>query len=79
MTHLTSPEHFAHMRAVKRYMAKVKREGVCSVCVHRQCTLGRWHCRNDESKQFGACLNTQDAYPRFQVVENVLDEFKDAA
>lgn len=79
MSELTSPEQFVHMRQVKRYMAKVRRDGICCVCIHRQQTLGQWHCRNDESKQRGACQLTQASYPKFQVVENVLDEFKDAA
>lgn len=78
MSELTPPERAAHMRQVKRYMATVRREGLCRVCVHRECTFNRWHCRNAPEKQDGACMKG-NGYPRFQVVDNVLEEFADAA
>ena len=79
MTHLTGPENHAHHRQLKRYMVTVRKEGICRVCIHREKTLGVWHCRNAPDKQHGACQQQPGSYPRFQVVENVLEEFADAA
>lgn len=79
MSELTTPEKFAHRRQLKRYMATVRKCGICRVCVHREQTFGQWHCRNAPEKQHGACKREPGSYPQFQVVENVLDEFKDAA
>lgn len=68
-----------HVRQIKRYKVALRRDGACRFCVHGQKTDASWHCRNAPGKTFGACMARQDSYPKFQVVENVLEEFADAA
>lgn len=66
-------------RQVKRYTAAMRRDGICRFCIHGQKTGDTFHCRNAPEKTHGACMQSADSYPRFQVVENVLEEFADAA
>ena len=67
-----------HRRQVKRYTAHLRRHGACSVCVHGVKGESGYHCRNAPYKTHGACMASESGYPRFQVVEGVLDQFKDA-
>lgn len=67
-----------HRRQVKRYTAALRRDGLCRFCIHGQKTGDTFHCRNAPEKAHGACMASESGYPRFQVVEGVLDQFKDA-
>ncbi len=69
---------FHHRRRLKRYGAALVRHGLCRMCVHRERTGEAWHCRNAPQKQQGACMEGDGSYPKFKVVENILDEFSDA-
>lgn len=66
-----------HRRQVKRYAAALRRDGLCRFCIHGQKTGDTFHCRNAPDKTHGACMDSPASYPRFQVVEGVLDQFKD--
>jgi hypothetical protein len=67
-----------HQRQVKRYTAHLRRHGACSVCIHGVQGEAGYHCRNAPEKSRGACMESAGGYPRFQVVEGVLDRFQDA-
>lgn len=67
-----------HARQLKRFNAAVRRHGICRVCIHGVQGESGYHCRNAPEKQNGACMKGE-GYPRFQVVDNVLEEFADAA
>lgn len=66
-------------RQVKRYGAALRKDGACRFCIHGVRGPDGFHCRNAPEKARGACMETVDAYPRFQVIEDVLEEFKDGA
>lgn len=68
-----------HRRQVKRYMAALRRDGACRFCIHGQESDGAFHCRNAPEKSHGTCMQSPSQFPRFQVVENVLEEFADGA
>ena len=66
-----------HARQLKRFNAAVRRHGICRVCIHGVQGESGYHCRNAPAKTRGACMDSPASYPRFQVVEGVLDQFKD--
>lgn len=69
----------ASRRQVKRYGLALRKDGLCRMCIHGAKTGEAWHCRNAPGKTHGACMVSSESYPRFQVRENVLGEFADAA
>ena len=66
-----------HDRQLKRYRVALQREGLCRMCIHGVLGVNGYHCRNAPEKTHGACMASESGYPRFQVVEGVLDQFKD--
>ncbi len=66
----------ATARMWKRYRARVRRQGRCSVCQFRELTDGTFHCRRQLDRQ-GAC-DTDGRLPAFRLDDEVLDELRDA-
>jgi hypothetical protein len=60
----------------KRVKAARRRHGICCLCVHREVTDGRYHCRNREDRSHGACTINTDK-PQFLFDDTVLGEFED--
>lgn len=66
----------ATARMWKRYRARVRRQGLCSVCQFRELTDGAFHCRRQPDRQ-GAC-DIDGRLPAFRLDDEVLDELRDA-
>lgn len=66
----------ATARMWKRYRARVRRMGRCSVCQFRELTDGTFHCRRQPDRQ-GACA-IDGKLPAFRLDDEVLDELRDA-
>jgi hypothetical protein len=60
----------------KRYRARVRRHGRCSVCQFRELSDGVFHCRRQPDRQ-GAC-DIDGRLPAFRLDDEVLDELRDA-
>lgn len=67
----------AQIRQRKRYEAARRKRGACFACVHRACTDGRYHCRNNPARQHPACMS--DGGVKFTFDDSVMGEFADAA
>lgn len=65
----------AQTRQAKRYRAALRKRGACFACIHRACTDGRFHCRNNPARQHPACES--DGGVRFKFDETVMGEFRD--
>lgn len=81
----TRPERAAEVmkarRAVKRYKAHVERNGLCSVCKHRNRTetfWGRAVCRVGQQRQAPQC-QTDGKGVKFEVDVDCLEQFRDKA
>jgi hypothetical protein len=72
MTDLTDPERYAQRKQAKRLAAAIRKRGRCSACIHRDRTLGKFHCRNKEDRNGDNCGNTSG--PRFKFDDTVLNE-----
>ena len=66
----------ATARMWKRYRARVRRQGLCSVCQFRELSDGTFHCRRQPDRQ-GAC-DTDGRLSAFRLDDEVLDELRDA-
>ncbi|WP_447896776.1 hypothetical protein [Stenotrophomonas acidaminiphila] len=66
----------ANARMWKRYRARVRRHGRCSVCQFRELSDGVFHCRRQPDRQ-GAC-DIDGRLPAFRLDDEVLDELRDA-
>ncbi len=74
---LTRPERFAQRVQAKRYRALIRRQGICSACVHREQSFGVYHCKNKPDRQ-GAC-ETDGRAPQFKFDDTVLVKLASAA
>lgn len=60
----------------KRYAARLRRYGRCSVCQFREVTDGTYHCRRNPDRQ-GACA-VDGKLPAFRLDADVLEGLRDA-
>lgn len=77
-----SPEKAAEMaaarRLVKRMDADRRKLGNCCICIHREVTFDRPHCKNRPDRQKGQCEFDGKA-PKFQLDDKSLEKYRDAA
>lgn len=80
MSELTRPEMAAERHAARRIRKRMnlhtKKEGKCSICVHRDRTFGIWHCQNTPDRQFPKC-EKDNGVGRFTFDAKVIDQFRD--
>ena len=65
------------LRQVKRYRARRRKHGACSVCQFREAAEGYWHCRRRPERQGGQC-ETDGQLPVFRLDEDVWSDPKGA-
>lgn len=74
---LTRTERYYQRVQAKRYRAQILKQGICSACMHREVTLGIYHCRNKPDRQ-GGC-HSDGKSPVFQLDDEVTRRLADAA
>jgi len=60
----------------KRYDARLRRFGRCSVCQFREVTDGTYHCKRNPDRQ-GACV-IDGRLPKFQFDSSSVEDLRDA-
>lgn len=75
---LSRQEASVDARLSKRYRAAIRKRGICCACVHREVTLGVYHCKGQPAWQRGMCSDDRHT-PSFALDDLTLEEFRDAA
>lgn len=79
---LSRPEASAERAAAKRLMKRMdadrRRLGNCCICIHREVTWDRPHCRNKPERAMGMCEDDKQQ-PQFQFDDTTLGKYRDAA
>lgn len=78
----TSPERATEVNHARKVLKRVKADqrkyGACVICIHREVTFDRPHCRNNPGRSMGMC-NNDSALPKFALDDKSLEKYRDAA
>lgn len=72
---LSRPEAFADRVFKKRYVAAMKREGLCSFCTLREVSFGVAHCKGQPERQHGLCVQDKKL-PQFRLDDTTLERLR---
>jgi len=79
---LSRPEASAERAAAKRLMKRMdadrRKLGNCCICIHREVTWDRPHCRSRPERAMGMCKE-DGQQPQFQFDDATLGRYRDAA
>jgi hypothetical protein len=80
--HYTNPERAAEVSGARKVLKRVKaaqrKFGACCICIHREVTFDRPHCRNNPGRSMGQC-NLDNRLPKFALDDQSLEQYRDAA
>lgn len=78
----TNPERATEIsrarRMKKRIDADRRKFGNCCICIHREVTFDRPHCRNKPDRQRSQC-QLDALEPKFRLDDTSLEKYRDAA
>ena len=79
---LSRPEIYAERDAAKRLKKRMdadrRKLGNCCICIHREVTWDRPHCRDKPDRAMGMCKEDK-RQPQFQFDDTTLGKYRDAA
>lgn len=79
--HYSRPEKAAEVAAARRMKKRMdadrRKLGNCCICIHREVTWDRPHCRNKPDRAQGMCEQDKKA-PSFQFDDQTLEKYRDA-